>query len=338
MKKLLNGLLAGVLCAGMAFSAVACGDGDEAPKLQVYMPDGAPALSMAMMMAQDTEDDGFEYHVIKADQISVQVTGKEDEIADFAILPVNMASNLIKIGDMEELYELVGSVTQGNLYLLSANSTESVTKENFTSLEGKTVGVVQMTNFPGFVFKAAIKGYGMTYNELTEGKDVMSNCVNLLGITPQQVGQVNDRVDYYLAFEPNASRAATAAGLSIVGDIQRIYGEGNGYPQAVMIAKKSLIENQPEKVNALRDKMELADDWIMTADPTTVYNAVLAHATEGMSLQYGVADLTTNSIFRSNIRFERSATCKQKIDDLLADLHEVNANITAIPDIFYYLG
>ena len=37
----------------------------EENELKVYMPDGAPALALAGMMAADTEDDGVSYYVGK---------------------------------------------------------------------------------------------------------------------------------------------------------------------------------------------------------------------------------------------------------------------------------
>ena len=51
--------------------------------------------------------------------------------------------------------------------------------------------------------------------------------------------------DYFLVPEPAATTKVNATGgkLQIAGGLQELYGEGQGYPQAVLVAKKSVLES-----------------------------------------------------------------------------------------------
>lgn len=340
-------ILAGILCACSLIGFAGCKDGEEGggdTDFQVYVPDGAPALSMAMMMSEDTDTDTFDYHVVSANDITLAL-GRGEGTADFAVVPVNTASQLLRSGTE---YKLLGSVTQGNLYLLAQKGSGQVTPDNFvSSLKGKTVGVVQLAKFPGLMMKATVRDYldyttgeRLQYNELTNGETPLSNCVNLLPINPTQVGLLNDTVDYYMVFEPNASKAVSnvVANLEFVGSLQELYGRGSGYPQAVLMVRTSLVESDSALVKNFMTKMEQADDWVLTADSQVIYNAILSHATEGMSLMYNVENLNFQSIMRSSVSFERAVFCKNKIDELLLDLRSINMNVQLMTDNIYYLG
>lgn len=130
----------------------------------VYMPDGAPALAMAKLMWEDTQDDGLVYKVVAPTMISSQVTYKDDsKNADFCVLPITAASKLLGSG---ENYKMLGVVTHGNLYLLAKDGTP-LTAENISLLQGKTVGVLQMNEVPGMTLKTVLNKYGLSYKEIT---------------------------------------------------------------------------------------------------------------------------------------------------------------------------
>ena len=109
MKRILVSLLALCLLAAAAFAFTACGEGGneqgenegggETPsesnvELDVYMPDGAPALSMAQLMSEEksftlTEGEGttkytLRYNVVDASTIQAYVGG-EDPAAAIAV-------------------------------------------------------------------------------------------------------------------------------------------------------------------------------------------------------------------------------------------------------------
>lgn len=128
-----------------------------AETVEVYCPDGAPALAIAKFI-YDTdkfnEDFGtgksFRYHVVAADNIGGAVQqGK----GDIVILPVNAASKLYKAHSADP-YKLVSVVTHGNLYIMCSEEIEA------KDLKDKTVGVFGMGNVPDLTLQTVFKKLG----------------------------------------------------------------------------------------------------------------------------------------------------------------------------------
>lgn len=131
-------------------------------KLKVYAPDGAPALGIASLLAGvESLQNEAEYHVVNATTIQTFVNG-ENPAADICILPVNVAVKALGSG---EKYKLLGTLTHGNLYLLS-NGGEKITKNNLGYLKGKKVGVINLAAVPGLTFKMILKAHDIEYTEL----------------------------------------------------------------------------------------------------------------------------------------------------------------------------
>ena len=99
------------------------------------------------------------YNVVPSSNIQAYVTG-EDPAADICILPLNAASKLLGDGST---YQMLGTVTNGNLYILSKDGA-SVTTENIREeLNGKTIGVIQLNNVPGLTLKIILEKYDIDY-------------------------------------------------------------------------------------------------------------------------------------------------------------------------------
>ena len=132
--------------------------------VSVYMPDGAPALSMAKMMcAAPDVGKTLDFHVVAANTINSCVTySDEANNADLCVLPVNAAAKLLGNGSK---YQLLGGVTHGNLFIISSDGT-SLTADNLTQkLEGKRVGVVNLSAVPGLTFKMILNKYDIEYTQ-----------------------------------------------------------------------------------------------------------------------------------------------------------------------------
>jgi ABC-type nitrate/sulfonate/bicarbonate transport system substrate-binding protein len=130
--------------------------------VSVYMPDGAPALSLAQLMAEEMQFGAtVSYHVVTSESIASTVTGNNPQ-ADICVLPSNLASKLLGTG---ATYQLLGTVTNGNLFILS-KSEETITRSNLSVLQGKTVGVVNLAAVPGLTFKLILKNNNLTYADL----------------------------------------------------------------------------------------------------------------------------------------------------------------------------
>ena len=129
-------------------------------KAKVVMPDGAPALAMAKFMSEGRADCDFE--VVNASTIATFVTG-ENPKADLCVLPLNSASKLLGSG---EKYKLLGTVTHGNLYLLSTDKNAKIeSADKLGALLGKKVGTIQINNVPGLTLKLLLKKNGVKYTE-----------------------------------------------------------------------------------------------------------------------------------------------------------------------------
>ena len=123
MKKILACAMSVALLGGAMVAFSACTtesdlkDGTWLPSLEVYAPDGAPALSLVNAIAKDgaNEKNTFDFHVVDANTITSYVAGASPK-ADVAVLPVNAAA---KVLGQATTYQLLGTVTNGNLYFLT---------------------------------------------------------------------------------------------------------------------------------------------------------------------------------------------------------------------------
>lgn len=308
-------------------------------EIEVYMPDGAPALSMAKFMAEDRADDGVSYHVVDAGTVAKYVTGNAPQ-ADLCVLPLNAASKLLGSGDA---YRLLGTVTHGNLYMLSTE--ESATfydGASLSSLVGKTVGVIQIANVPGLVFKTVLNRNGVQWQELTGSNTPSATAVNLQGIADPKTGvSPAGGCDYYVAAEPlvSAKVAGTANAmkpLKLVGDLQSVYGEG-GYPQAVLVGKTSFLQSHREWVSDFTEAMPEAATWLATAETDVVVSAVSSRLTEGLAPTFSAKNLSAEVISRCGISYSPAGECKGEITSFLSYLAEISpAAVGTVSDEFFY--
>lgn len=128
-------------------------------EISAYVPDGAPALGAAKLLAENALEN-VRFEVVNPNVIHTLVSGARPK-ADICILPVNLAVKLL--GDASK-YKLVGTLTHGNLYILSKNGA-ALNAENIERLAGKRVGVVNLAAVPGLTTKLILKKYGINYVE-----------------------------------------------------------------------------------------------------------------------------------------------------------------------------
>ena len=306
MKVLKRGVLT-VVCAataamcGFGLSACAQNEADGDFSYTVAMPDGAPALAVAHLMVEDMQFGGeVNYKVVNSNAIVQQVSGGE---ADICILPVNAA---VQVAGSGKEYSLLGTVTHGNLYMLSAKHPDGqITASNLSTLVGKTVGCMQLSSFVGNVFKIILDDNGISY-EVVESADVAKeDCVNLINIADPASGiSPSAEFDYMIGAEPvvtakiNGS-ASAATPLRLVGDLQALYGE-EGYPQAVMLAKNSVIEENEEFITDFISAVEANAEWIASD------GAVMSDIVAAINANYGgaISSLTANNLNSSaSLRF-----------------------------------
>lgn len=331
--------VAAIACAAAAVfvlgvSACAEDTGSGEFSYTVAMPDGAPALAAARLMVEDMQF-GVEvnYTVVNSNAITQQVSGG---VADICILPVNAAVQLAGSG---ETYSLLGTVTHGNLYMLSAkHPDEQITVSNLKNLVGKTVGCIQLSSFVGNVFKIILEDNDIPYTVVESVSDAKSDSVNLINIADPSTGITPAaEFDYMIGAEPLVTAKTTAApALKIVGDIQALYGE-NGFPQAVMLAKNSVIEQNSEFIADFISAVEENAEWIASddADMTAIVNAINANY-GGATSSLNANNLNSTVISRCAIEFVSATECRQEITGFIDKLEAVTGTTLTIADKFFY--
>lgn len=331
--------VAAIACAAAAVfvlgvSACAEDTGSGEFSYTVAMPDGAPALAAARLMVEDMQFGGeVNYTVVNSNAITQQVSGG---VADICILPVNAAVQLAGSG---ETYSLLGTVTHGNLYMLSAkHPDEQITVSNLKSLVGKTVGCIQLSSFVGNVFKIILEDNDVPYSVVESVSDAKSDSVNLINIAEPSTGITPAaEFDYMIGAEPLVTAKTTAApALKIVGDIQALYGE-NGFPQAVMLAKNSVIEQNSEFIADFISAVEANAEWIASddADMMAIVNAINANY-GGATSSLNANNLNSTVISRCAIEFVSATECRQEITDFIDKLEAVTGTTLTIADKFFY--
>ena len=301
----------------------------------VYAPDGAPALALVNAIEDKAEE--FEYHVVDSSTIQTYVTGAEPA-ADFCILPVNLASKVLGTGTV---YKMLGTVTNGNLFFLSAEDNEDLTQDNISTLVGKSVGVVQLPNVPGLTLQAVLNKYDIDYQIVENDGEKATDKVNLIAFDPANVTPAGG-CDYYLCPEPAASTkikgtASAPKPFRMAGDLQALYGGEEGYPQAVLVAKKSVLEGDKDTVEAMLSYMEESGAYLETVTPETVLSALDGVRTEGLSASFNANNLTKEVIANCSVRFSPSGECKERVNAFLEKLIAVNESAAkTVSDDFFY--
>ncbi len=342
MKKFIS-IAAAIVCGAAALSFAACsatpaGGDDTVTTFSVYAPDGAPALALTSLLSEEdtAKGDKFDVHIVNATTIQIYVTGASPE-ADFCILPVNAAAKLLGSGTE---YQMLGSVTNGNLYFLKNGTKElpDLTEDNLSSaLLGKTLGVIQYEQVPGLTLRVVLEDYEIPYALVESNDDAAADKVNIRSLNATQVVPATG-CDYYLCPEPARTTkiGATNGALLAAGSLQELYG-GDGYPQAVLVAKNKVIQEHKAAVKKMVDAMEKSADYLKTAEASTLAALLESKRTAGMDPAFTEAQLNPTVIANCSVWYTKAKDCKNDVIEFLGKFKAVSPDSTAIPDdAFFY--
>ncbi len=337
MKKFLATAIALTIGVAACVFTACAGENDDGT-YTVYAPDGAPALALANAVNED--DDRYDFRIVASNAITAQVQG-EEPAADFCILPVNVAAKLLGKG---ETYQMLGTVTNGNMYLLTTGGNPEITTDNLSTLVGKTVGVVQLNNVPGLTFQAVLSRNDIDYQILGNDVEAASDKVNLQAFADASTVTPASGCDYYLCPEPAATgkingTASSANPFKLAGSLQTLYDGENGYPQAVLVAKTSVIKEAKSVVDTFITYMEGSADFLASASAADVVALLEDCYTEGMTPSLNANNLNATVIANCSVYFTAAQDCKSRVNAFLAELIDLNAEFTsAVSDSFYYAG
>ena len=295
------------------------------PKTEIdfYVPDGAPALTIAGLVSAEFENYNINFHVVAGDQIAGKVANGE---ADVVIMPTNAGANLFNKG---KDIQLVSANVHGLLYLVG--------KENLTSLDelkGKVVYNIGQGQTPDATFRYILQQNGIECvisDVPVDGKvalQFVSEGSALVALLK------TNAASYGILGEPVATQAVSAAGVSVLFDIQEewrnVTGLGN-FPQASLFMKSELA-NDTAFVDELLAKLNQNDDWIVQ-NPAEAKAAIQS---VGSNL---AVNLSSAIIQRCNINTVSATDAKSEILAYLNVLYQFNPDFVggAVPgDDFFY--
>ncbi|MDE6849725.1 MAG: hypothetical protein K2J54_00170, partial [Clostridia bacterium] len=216
----------------------------------------------------------------------------------------------------------------GNLFLLKQEGEEDIsTVADLQKLENKTVGVISLANVPGLTFKVI----------LSENR--MLDKVNLVNVTVQQAAPVTKDCDYFVVSEPVATAKANATSLSVAGSLQTLYGGEDGYPQAVAVAKNSVIESRPDEIAAFMNSFAKTEAWLTDENITgqQIASAIDKMTDGDLAHMFNASNLTKPVIANCGIKFVPSAQCKTEVKSFMQKFNAVSDNAWGTPDDeFFY--
>ena len=305
MKKLLSVILALALALGLCAAVQA--EPADVSGLTVTSPNGAPALALAALAAENPGN----YTYVAADTIAAVFAKNE---SDFIIAPINAGAKLFKAG--KSAYRLAAVVSWGNLYIASQKA----------DLKAEDLNGADLVLFGENTINASVVLYALKANGIEPG-----SVTYLAGAADTQNLLLTDADAVVVTAEP----ALTAArmknnGISAiaVNDLYKQATGEEGYTQAGLFVKAETLQEKPEAVEAF---LKLAEEACgkCASDVETVAEAavtleILPNAKVAAAAIPGCA-----------IRFVRAQDAKEAVEKTAQiDLSQFGGELPA--DDFYY--
>ena len=300
MKKIVYVLVA--VCLMSVFCLCGCG---KSQPLKVYVPDGAPSLSLVSLMAENYEIGGKQthYEIVSSEKIAGLVANKS---ASLAVLPTNLATKVCG-----EEYKILSVMTFGNLYILGKG-------DDISQMLGNSLYVLNLNNVPGLTLRLALQSLNIDFSLTTQTQ----NNVKLVGSSANEIiaGFMTEQIKFAVVAEPALSKiCANVSGLNILCDIQKVYGN---YPQSVLVVKKNLLNDK--KIKQLVAKLSQNKEFLQN-NLDIVYDTLQNHLEKGLTSSFSKSILTLDLIERCNVGFKLAQVEMQSLTDYVLNLHSVQS-------------
>lgn len=350
MKKFLAVFLSVLTLVVGVFAFAACGDGNKTEEngngggtetggntenvtVNVYLPDGTPALALAKVMTEGVSVEGYdvELKIIAAGDIGKVFAATN---ADLAIMPtIGAATNFTK----GVAIQLVSTNVFGNLYIVGVNAPKE--EIALADLKGKTVMTTAATTIQ--LLEYLLKENGIKYEE-GDAANKESDTVYLQSYNDgSQIIQALAAADsdaYGVLGEPQVTVCQSKVeGAEILVDFQEEWTKlttFDGYPQASLIVKKSFADANGAFVNAFADTLKDNATWLSSSDNIAKFKAALVSYNESHSdYQTSLANaaLTVDTVVRCNLGYQSAADVKASVKDYIQRLSN-----TELADGFFY--
>ena len=327
----------------LAFGAVAfaaCGDGNEEndnggnTSVEVYLPDGTPALAMAKAMTEGVDIEGYDvnFHIIAAGNIGTVFTATD---ADLAIMPtIGAATNFTKGTEIQ----LVSTNVFGNLYIVGVNSAV----DSLDDLTGKLVYTTAATTIQ--LLQYLLDENGITYatgSEAAAGQVTLYSVLSASNIIPVlKMAETNGTEAYGVLGEPQVTqcKAKVPTAQSVI-DFQAEWTDitgFDGYPQASLIVKNDFSAEHGDFVEAFARALEDNGEWLSSEDNIAAFKQALveyneAQGEDGYQTSLANLTLTTATIEGCNLGYQSASEVKDSVRDYIKRLSG-----TELPDAFFY--
>lgn len=220
--------------------------------IKFYYQDGTPALTVAKLAKENPaidKDITIEYEMQNSPDLLVTKILKGE--ADIAIVPSNLAAQAF---NKDLPYKIVGTSVWGSLYL---TSTEDI--NNFEELKGKEIYSFGKGLTPDLVLR-----YLLSKNGIDPDKDVKTTYLN--AASEVGTGFLGGKTNLAVLAEPLLTTVMMKKeDAKVVFDLNEEWakatGTEKGYPQASLIIKKDLIENNREFVEKFIERYEESRQW-----------------------------------------------------------------------------
>ena len=234
MKKLLSVILALALALGLCAAVQA--EPADVSGLTVTSPNGAPALALAALAAENPGN----YTYVAADTIAAVFAKNE---SDFIIAPINAGAKLFKAG--KSAYRLAAVVSWGNLYIASQKA----------DLKAEDLNGADLVLFGENTINASVVLYALKANGIEPG-----SVTYLAGAADTQNLLLTDADAIVVTAEPALTAARMKnSGISAiaVNDLFKQATGEEGYTQAGLFVKAETLQEKPEAVEAF---LKLAEE------------------------------------------------------------------------------
>jgi hypothetical protein len=120
-------------------------------------------------------------------------------------------------------------------------------------------------------------------------------------------------------------------------DLQELYdGVEKSYPQAVLMAKTSVINQYSAEISGMAQKFNENVEWIK-ANPVEAVNAVNANLQEGVTPSLAANAITSKVVENCKIYWQGASDAKGQVKKYISDIISVEqASAKAINDDFFY--
>ncbi|WP_422484818.1 ABC transporter substrate-binding protein [Gudongella sp. DL1XJH-153] len=230
-------LLTLILILGAAFSGCSNEVAEPTEPVQFSFMEGVTALTAAKMMS-DEPDLGREiqYDVLKAPDLLAASILKEE--ADIAMVPTNLAAQAY---NKDLPYLIVGTSTWGNLYVAGTEDVQTV-----ADLKDMTLHTFGKGLTPELVLLMILQDNGLDPETDMD--------IQYMG-SAAEIGPflLSGQASLGVLPEPAISGVVMKGdGIEVLLDLNSLWAEAKGvtkgYPQACLVIKKTLIEEDPEFV------------------------------------------------------------------------------------------